>query len=91
MDIPKMMSQFTKEEQKKLAAAQNAEELSRIAAELGQPLDGGEADAVFAALYPARGKEPLDEDELAAVSGGYPPQSSGAPKSQPTISPNGRF
>lgn len=31
--------------------------LSKFAAELGHPLDGGETEAVFAVFYPVRGKE----------------------------------
>ena len=77
MDIKRLIARFPSEGQKKLAAAKTAQELSEIAAELGNPLDVGESEAVFAALYPVRGKEPLSEEELAAVSAGFRPLSTG--------------
>ena len=91
MDIKKTIARFSTEEQKKLAAARSAEGLSKIAAELGRPLDGGEAEAVFAAFYPVRGKEPIDEDDLAGIIGGYNPKSTGRLKGSSIISPDGRF
>ena len=77
MDIKKLILQVQLEEQKKLATAKTAQELSEIAREMGHPLDVEEAEAVFAALYPVRGKEPLSEEELAAVSAGFRPLSTG--------------
>ena len=71
MDIKTILAQFTTEELQKLAAAQNSGELAQTAAELGHPI-GGEEEALFAALYPVRGREPLDDEEIAAIAGGAP-------------------
>ena len=70
MDIKTILAQFTTEELQKLAAAQNSQELAQIAAEFGHPIEG-EEEALFAALYPMRGKEPLDDEKIAAIAGGY--------------------
>lgn len=74
MEMGKVISQFSQEEQKKLAAAQSAEELSKIAAEFRKHLDREKAEAIFAVLYPVRGKEPIDERELEMILGGTRPQ-----------------
>ena len=76
MNVKELLSRFTAEELKKLAAAASAGELSQTAEAMGHILTAEEAEAAFAALYPVRGKEVLDEAELAAVVGGYIPQSS---------------
>ncbi len=57
------------------AAATSAEELSQAAEAMGHNLTAEEAEAVFAALFPVRGKDVLDEAELAAVVGGFLPRS----------------
>ena len=69
MDIKQVLAQFTTEELQKLAAAQSPQELAQIADEFGHPIGGGE-EVLFAALYPVRGKEPLDDEEIAAIAGG---------------------
>ncbi len=76
MNVNELLSRFTTEELKKLAAATSAEELSQTAGAMGHNLTAEEAEAAFAALFPVRGKDVLDEAELAAVVGGYLPQSS---------------
>ena len=69
MDIKTILAQFTTEELQKLAAAQNSQELAQIAAKFGHPI-GGEEEALFAALYPMRGKKPIDEEDLDSITGG---------------------
>ncbi len=76
MNVKELLSGFTADELKKLAAATSAEELSQAAEAMGHNLTAEEAEAVFAALFPVRGKDVLDEAELAAVVGGYLPQAS---------------
>ena len=69
MDIKTILAQFTTEELQKLAAAQSAGELAQIAAEFGHPISE-EEDVLFAALYPVRGREPIDEEDLNSITGG---------------------
>ncbi len=75
MNVNELLSRFTTEDLKKLAAAASAGELSQTAEAMGHNLTAEEAEAAFAALFPVRGKEVLDEAELAAVVGGFLPRS----------------
>lgn len=78
MDLRNVISQFTTKEQKKLAVAQNAGELSKIAEAMGHGVSRDEAEAIFAMFYPVRGRERLGQEELEKVLGGYEPKSTGS-------------
>jgi hypothetical protein len=86
MSLSNIFSQFTPEELQKLAMAESMEALWEAAKELGHTLTEEEAEAVFATLFPVRGQEPLDEDELAMVVGGFKPTSSTDPTRGPGFS-----
>lgn len=73
MNLQAFLQNLPREQLEKLAHAKDVRALADAAKGLGLALADGEAETVFAALFPVRGKE-LSDDLLALISGGAAPK-----------------